>query len=118
MTQEQLRMQMLAGIITEGQYKEKIDENEEEKTYFPKGEFKSTENFEDFLKEIDAMPKESVKQIIGKHHYIPTPGTYQQEAEKYNNDIEEYMKVKIGETDLYQLEEYWKFYISDEYRKK
>jgi hypothetical protein len=26
MTQEQLRMQMLAGIITEGQYKEKIDE--------------------------------------------------------------------------------------------
>ena len=26
MTQEQLRMQMLAGIITEGQYKEKMDE--------------------------------------------------------------------------------------------
>jgi len=26
MTQEQLRMQMLAGIITEGQYKEKLDE--------------------------------------------------------------------------------------------
>ena len=26
MTQEQLRMQMLAGIITEGQYKEKIEE--------------------------------------------------------------------------------------------
>jgi hypothetical protein len=28
MTQEQLRMQMLAGIITEGQYKEKMDEAE------------------------------------------------------------------------------------------
>jgi hypothetical protein len=26
MTKEQLRMQMLAGIITEGQYKEKIEE--------------------------------------------------------------------------------------------
>jgi hypothetical protein len=28
MTQEQLRMQMLAGIITEGQYKSKLNENE------------------------------------------------------------------------------------------
>ena len=28
MTQEQLRMQMLAGIITEGQYKEKLNEEE------------------------------------------------------------------------------------------
>jgi hypothetical protein len=27
MTQEQLRMQMLAGIITEGQYKVKLNEN-------------------------------------------------------------------------------------------
>ena len=32
MTQEQLRMQMLAGIITEGQYKEKMDENESTST--------------------------------------------------------------------------------------
>jgi hypothetical protein len=29
MTKEQLRMQMLAGIITEGQYKEKLNENED-----------------------------------------------------------------------------------------
>ena len=29
MTHEQLRMQMLAGIITEGQYKAKLNENEE-----------------------------------------------------------------------------------------
>ena len=29
MTQEQLRMQMLAGIITEGQYKEILNEAEE-----------------------------------------------------------------------------------------
>ena len=28
MTQEQLRMQMLAGIITEGQYKEKLEEED------------------------------------------------------------------------------------------
>ena len=94
-----------------------IDEVEE-KTYFPQGEFKSTENFEDFLKEIDAMPKESVRQIMGKHHYIPTPGTYQQQAKNYDNDIKLYMEDNIGKTDLYQLEEYWKFYISDEYRKK
>jgi hypothetical protein len=87
-------------------------------TYFPKGEFKSTKNFEDFLKEIDAMPKESVRQIMGKHHYIPTPGTYQQQAKNYDNDIKLYMEDNIGKTDLYQLEEYWKFYISDEYRKK
>jgi hypothetical protein len=30
MTQEQLRMQMLAGIITESQYKAKLNENEDE----------------------------------------------------------------------------------------
>jgi len=30
MTQEQLRMQMLAGIITEGQYKVKLNEDEDE----------------------------------------------------------------------------------------
>jgi hypothetical protein len=28
MNKEQLRMQMLAGIITEGQYKEKMEEEE------------------------------------------------------------------------------------------
>ena len=94
-----------------------IDEVEE-KTYLPQGKFESTENFEDFLKEIDAMPKETVKQIMGKHHYIPTPGTYQQQAKNYDNDIKLYMEDNIGKTDLYQLEEYWKFYISDEYRKK
>ena len=32
MTQEQLRMQMLAGIITEGQYKAKLNEGDEEET--------------------------------------------------------------------------------------
>jgi hypothetical protein len=32
MTQEQLRMQMLAGIITEGQYKEKLEEKHENNT--------------------------------------------------------------------------------------
>jgi hypothetical protein len=29
MTQEQLRMQMLAGIITEGQYKAQLNENKD-----------------------------------------------------------------------------------------
>jgi cell division protein FtsI/penicillin-binding protein 2 len=33
MTQEQLRMQMLAGVITEGQYKEKLEENSDKMKY-------------------------------------------------------------------------------------
>lgn len=33
MTQEQLRMQMLAGIITESQYKQKLNENTEAKAW-------------------------------------------------------------------------------------
>ena len=36
MTQEQLRMQMLAGIITEGQYKSMLNENEGIKVTFLK----------------------------------------------------------------------------------
>jgi hypothetical protein len=35
MTQEQLRMQMLAGIITEGQYKARLNENDDEWKDFP-----------------------------------------------------------------------------------
>jgi hypothetical protein len=34
MTQEQLRMQMLAGIITEGEYKIKLNENRTAKELF------------------------------------------------------------------------------------
>lgn len=33
MTQEQLRMQFLSGIITEGQYKEKLEENSDKIKY-------------------------------------------------------------------------------------
>jgi cell division protein FtsI/penicillin-binding protein 2 len=33
MTQEQLRMQMLAGVITEDQYKEKLEENSDKMKY-------------------------------------------------------------------------------------
>jgi hypothetical protein len=36
MTQEQLRMQMLAGIITEGQYKAKLNEANEDHNYLKK----------------------------------------------------------------------------------
>jgi hypothetical protein len=40
MTQEQLRMQMLAGIITEGQYKVMLNENEVNNKYVVKdGDF-------------------------------------------------------------------------------
>jgi hypothetical protein len=38
MKQEQLRMQMLAGIITEGQYKEMLNENEELSIYLVSAE--------------------------------------------------------------------------------
>jgi hypothetical protein len=40
MTQEQLRMQMLAGIITEGQYKAKLNEANEELLDFVKSNSK------------------------------------------------------------------------------
>ena len=33
MNKEQLRMQMLAGVITEGQYKEKLEENSDKMKY-------------------------------------------------------------------------------------
>jgi cell division protein FtsI/penicillin-binding protein 2 len=33
MNKEQLRMQMLAGVITEGQYKEKLEENSDKIKY-------------------------------------------------------------------------------------
>jgi hypothetical protein len=36
MNKETLRMQMLAGIITEGQYKEKLNENKEKDEYYEK----------------------------------------------------------------------------------
>ncbi len=43
MTQEQLRMQMLAGIITEGQYKAKLNEENEKTLNF--GPFKNVEYY-------------------------------------------------------------------------
>jgi hypothetical protein len=55
MTQEQLRMQMLAGIITEGQYKDMLNEN---KTIIYNTQSKSqliNESFEDLIQQLAAM---------------------------------------------------------------
>jgi hypothetical protein len=43
MTQEQLRMQMLAGIITEGQYKAMLNENAGEYNNFWEGTLRSNQ---------------------------------------------------------------------------
>jgi len=48
MTQEQLRMQMLAGIITESEYKAKLEE------------IKQDENFSKDLKDLESMSLEYV----------------------------------------------------------
>jgi hypothetical protein len=61
MTQEQLRMQMLAGIITEGQYKAKLNEQEEIDTQAIKDEMK---DFYDLM-----VSDDDVKDWLQSYHY-------------------------------------------------
>jgi hypothetical protein len=61
MTQEQLRMQMLAGIITEGQYKEKM---EEEDSYGKVGKQYPAPGYEDMKKGKVKDNKETLRQQI------------------------------------------------------
>jgi hypothetical protein len=53
MTQEQLRMQMLAGIITEGQYKVKLNENDEYSLV--KQEFETSPNKASYNQVLDVI---------------------------------------------------------------
>jgi len=81
MTQEQLRMQMLAGIITEGQYKVKLNENESAK---PK------EITVELTNKFKEMMKKS-KNTDGNEGFT----SYGSKIELYNNG-DRYNLVKVG----------------------
>ena len=68
--------------------------------------FKSTEDFEEFLEEIDGMPEVRIKRIMGKD-YIDTPGGFRDEADDYDNDIEEYTLSNMGRKEFDKLRTWW-----------
>jgi hypothetical protein len=68
--------------------------------------FKSTKDFLDFCEEIDGMPEVRIKRIMGKD-YIDTPGGFRDEADDYDNDIEEYMISNMGKSDFEALKTWW-----------
>ena len=74
--------------------------------------FKNTENFEDFLEEIDSMPESAIKKIMGKD-YIDTPGGYADEAEDYDNDIIEYMISNMGRKEFEKLQDWWESNVAE-----
>lgn len=74
--------------------------------------FKNTENFEDFLEEIDGMPESAIKKIMGKD-YIDTPGGYADEAEDYDNDIIEYMISNMGRKEFEKLQDWWESNVAE-----
>jgi Zn ribbon nucleic-acid-binding protein len=67
--------------------------------------FKNTEDFEAFLKEIDAMPERAVRKIMGKE-YIDTPGFYEDEKDDYD-DVIDFMISNMGADIYHQLEQWW-----------
>jgi len=67
--------------------------------------FKNTKDFEEFLKEIDAMPERAVRKIMGKE-YIDTPGFYEDEKDDYD-DVIDFMISNMGADIYHQLEQWW-----------
>ena len=67
--------------------------------------FKNTKDFEEFLKEIDAMPESAVRKIMGKE-YIDTPGFYEDEKDDYD-DVIDFMISNMGADIYHQLEQWW-----------
>jgi uncharacterized protein with PIN domain len=74
--------------------------------------FKSTKDFEEFCEEIDGMPEQRIKRIMGKD-YIDTPGGYRDEAEDYDNDIIEYMISNMGKSDFNELKTWWENNVAE-----
>ena len=89
----------VAGTV----YEEAVNEAEK---------FKSTKDFLDFLEEIDSMPEFAIKKIMGKD-YIDTPGNYAEEAEDYDNDIEEYTISNMGKKDYEKLKTWWENNVAE-----
>jgi hypothetical protein len=71
--------------------------------------FKNDEDFEEFLKEIDAMPEREVRKIMGKE-YIDTPGFYQDEKDNYD-DVIDFMISNMGANIYHQLEQWWELNV-------
>jgi hypothetical protein len=84
MTQEQLRMQMLAGIITEGQYKAIINENEDESKPYKLvlGTIVDYSPTDDVWDEFEGMFKG--KEYITKNEYL----NFIQSVEEWPIDME------------------------------
>ena len=74
--------------------------------------FKSTKDFLDFCEEIDGMPENRIKRIMGKD-YIDTPGGFRDEADDYDNDIEEYMISNMGKSDFNELKTWWENNVAE-----
>lgn len=74
--------------------------------------FKATKDFEEFLEEIDGMPENRIKRIMGSK-YIDTPGGYRDEADDYDNDIVEYMISNMGRKEFEKLQAYWETNIKE-----
>jgi hypothetical protein len=98
MTQEQLRMQMLAGIITEGQYKAKLNENEENIADFLNQH--KDETFENILKPVFENVLEGQIENISLFDKYKTLNWNQGTQEEYEYaelSIDEKLKLENGE---------------------
>ena len=99
MTQEQLRMQMLAGIITESQYKKTLDENtiNDVISLLTKKEPTIINNIKSHLGKNPESTEEDIKQFIKDDGYeliqsiVPPPskysGDWRAEGDKYKNVV-------------------------------
>jgi hypothetical protein len=93
------------GFVKKGEWNSDKTEVFESVVYEGK-DFKSTKDFLDFLEEIDGMPEVRIKRIMGKD-YIDTPGGFRDEADDYDNDIEDYMISNMGKSDFEALKTWW-----------
>ena len=73
--------------------------------------FKNTEDFEDFLEEIDGMGEAQIKKIMGKD-YIDTPGFYQDEKDDYE-DIIDFMISNMGRKEFEKLQDWWESNVAE-----
>ena len=99
-------------ILLKGSKSEGVELGIKESVVNEAEKFKSTQDFEEFLEEIDGMPEVRIKKIMGKD-YIDTPGGYRDEAEDYDNDIVEYMISNMGKSDFEELKNWWESNVAE-----
>lgn len=103
MTQEQLRMQMLAGIITESQYKAKLNENKEKDEYYEKLRRDSIDGKGPSMDQVfnypgaewkkPKEPSESEKRATARRGVYGVDGIL---ADQYNNGYSTMVKLDNG----------------------